>query len=397
MTPADPPEPGPDALQAALDQRHLSEMALNEAQRLGQVGSWQWHIASDTLWSDQLYRILGLDPQLAPPGYEAQARFYTAESWQRLQQAVTHCLQSAEPYVLDMAYVRPDGDTGWLEARGEAVRANARAPITMLRGTVTEITARRELHRARFQRDAAEDASRNKTLFLSQMSHELRTPLNAVLGFAHLMRNDSDLSAKHQRWAQLIHQAGQHMQALVQDLLDLSGAELGRISVNNQPQDLTALMQTCLTHCTLAADSAGITLHDGLGDAPALQVLADGQRLRQVIANLLSNAIKYNRPGGRVTVTAAARPDGMVHLTVADTGVGLSAAQIARAGGLFDRLGAEQTAVQGTGVGLALSTRLLALMGGQLLIDSELDIGSRFTAVLPQAGFRPPPPAATAT
>ncbi|MBC7995365.1 MAG: PAS domain-containing protein, partial [Rhizobacter sp.] len=203
-----------------------SEIALHEAQRLGQIGGWVWDLPTDTtVWSEELYAILGCDPTKPPPLGDEHGKLYTLQSWEALRAAVRRALKTGAPYGVEVEYRRPDGSMGWLEARGEAVR-NEAGEIVKLRGVVMEITNRRQIEEARRQRDVAEAASHNKTQFLSRVSHELRTPLNAVLGFAQLSQMDETLSPKHRQWAGVIMSSGQHMLDLIEDILDLSGAEL---------------------------------------------------------------------------------------------------------------------------------------------------------------------------
>ena len=362
-----------------------SEAALREAQRLGQIGSWEWDVATGlTTWSDQLYAIFGYDPAEPPPqpSVHDRAQIYPPESMARLQPAVQRTLQTGAPFALELEYRRRDGTSGWIEARGEAVRDADGRPVK-LRGTVHEITLRREMQEARLQRDVAEAASRNKTQFLSRVSHELRTPLNAILGFAQLCENDASLGPKHREWARHIRSGGQHMLDLIDEILDLSGAELGHTRVNCEVTDLAELVRRCMEQLSQMAQDSQLQFDDRLPQAP-LRVMADPLRVRQVIQNLLSNAIKYNRPGGTITLSAEPRGES-VALHVQDSGIGLNASQLARLFTPFDRLGAEATGVQGSGIGLALSRKLVELMGGRIDVRSEAGVGSVFTVELPAA------------
>jgi len=363
--------------------RH-SEAALLEAQRLGQIGSWEWEVEPDIItWSAELYEIFGCDPTLLPPRYAEHAKLYTTESWEKVGKAVSRALETGQPYTLELEYHRPGGGTGWVEARAEAVRDDTGA-VVKLHGTVLEITVRREAQDARLQRDLADAASRNKTQLLSRASHELRTPLNAVLGFAQLCEIDPALPAKHREWAGVIKQSGQHMLNLVEDMLDLSSAELGEMRVARTELDLGELVRAGLPQHALLAEQAQVRLLDQLPRGQALRVMADPQRVRQVVDNLLSNAIKYNRVGGSVALSASVQ-GAMVELRVEDAGTGLSAAQLQRLFTPFDRLGAEATGIKGTGMGLALTKRLVELMGGQIRVESQPSTGSVFTVALPAA------------
>jgi PAS domain S-box-containing protein len=250
---------------------------------------------------------------------------------------------------------------------------------------IRDITARRqiesELSRARQIEHAA---SRAKTAFLSNMSHELRTPLNAVIGFAQLLETGQagPLTAKQRDYVDYIHQGGHHLLQLVNEVLDLSTIEAGRLKLSIEPigaREALALVQRGLM--PLAA-KAGVELilrpTDGLADA-----LADKVRLHQCLTNLVSNAIKYNRPGGTVILDARTVPDGRIQYSVTDTGGGIPKERQNELFQPFQRLGAEHTHVEGTGLGLALTQRLVEAMGGTVDFSSEPGRGSRFWIELP--------------
>ncbi len=234
-------------------------------------------------------------------------------------------------------------------------------------------------------RDEAERANRAKSEFLSRMSHELRTPLNAILGFGQLLELDL-AEPKPRGQVQQILDAGRHLLALINDVLDLSRIDAGQFAVRPEPVALPPLVADALALMQPQAQARGIELQ-GLdpADGPAgCAVQADRTRLRQVLLNLLSNAIKYNRPQGRVTVSVEACGP-RCRLVVADTGPGLAPEQQARLFVPFERLDAAQSAVEGTGIGLALSRRLVEMMDGRIGVDSVPGQGCRFWVELPRA------------
>ncbi len=370
--------------QRALDLLRRSEAGMREAQRLGQIGSWEWDMASGrTTWSDQLYAIFGHDPSQPPPPADAgRADIYPPDSLATVQAAVACALKTGRAFKIEVEYFRRGGGGGWIEARGEVV-LGADGRSIGLRGTVTEITVRREMQAAQVERDVAEAASRNKTQFLSRVSHELRTPLNAILGFAQLFEIDLGLDPKHRAWGGLIRSSGQHMLDLIDEILDLSSAELGQLRMAAVRMDLAEVVRGCLVQLSQVAEPAQVRLVDSL-PAHVLAVTADARRVRQVVHNLLSNAIKYGRPGGRVTVSARVG-GGEVALRVQDDGIGMDPSQLQRLFTPFDRLGAEASTVQGSGLGLALSRRLVELMGGRIEAQSQPGEGTLFTVTLPAA------------
>ncbi|MDE2394266.1 MAG: hypothetical protein KGL43_03170 [Burkholderiales bacterium] len=246
-------------------------------------------------------------------------------------------------------------------------------------------------------RREAEIASTAKSAFLTSMSHELRTPMNAILGFSELLLLEA-LPPRQRAAAGSIHRAGQHLLALIDDLLDLSRIEAGRLTVERAPVRVDAVLREALGYVEPLLQARRIRVVDALPGGAC--VLADPTRLRQVLVNLLSNAAKYNRDDGRVVVDAVAS-EGRLRLRVADTGRGIAPAQIGKLFNIFERLGAEDSGVDGMGVGLALSHQLTALMGGKLGVESRLGEGSTFWIDLPvaeeakePAADRPPPPQA---
>jgi signal transduction histidine kinase/ActR/RegA family two-component response regulator len=232
-------------------------------------------------------------------------------------------------------------------------------------------------------RDEALTATQAKNAFLSSTSHELRTPLNAVLGFAQLLQL-SDLSEEDQDSVVRILAAGQHLLALINELIDIARIESGEFSLSVEPVAVQPVAEeTCQLMAPLAADRS-ITISQ---DCPwaGLAVNADRQRLRQILVNLISNAIKYNRHGGTVTLTCQAAGPDQVSLAVADTGPGIPAADLDRIFDPFERLGAERGAIEGTGIGLPLARAFAEAMKGHLTVASAPGEGTTFIVTMPRA------------
>ena len=244
---------------------------------------------------------------------------------------------------------------------------------------VTENTVRRGLE-AQFKQamHAAEKANQAKSEFLSRMSHELRTPLNAILGFAQLIESGTPppTSTQKQNLDQIL-KGGWYLLALINEVLDLSLVESGRMVLSNEPISVPAIMQECKTMIEPQAAEHGIALSFAAQDLSAY-VLADRIRIKQVMINLLMNAIKYNRSGGHVTVSSELRPDNQLRISVRDTGVGMTTEQQSQLFQPFNRLGQENGNEEGTGIGLVVTKRLVELMGGKIGVQSTLDVGSEF-------------------
>ena len=216
-----------------------------------------------------------------------------------------------------------------------------------------DVTQRKRAEAARRDAEAAERASRAKSQFLARMSHELRTPLNAMLGFTQLLEHDGAdrLDRLQRERLGRIRSAGDHLLALIDEVLDLSALEAGSLPLALQPIELDPVLDEVRQWLAPLAAQAGVALQVAATQA---WVRADARRLRQVLANLISNAIKYNRRGGRVALRAQrARVDGVAgwELAVLDTGRGLSAEQQSHLFEPFNRLGAERDGIEGRGIG----------------------------------------------
>ncbi|HEX4598149.1 MAG TPA: ATP-binding protein [Burkholderiaceae bacterium] len=247
--------------------------------------------------------------------------------------------------------------------------------------------ALREAERARL---VAEEATRAKDDFLSRMSHELRTPLNAILGFAQIVLGDpaQPLSDPQRRRVAHIETAGWHLLAMIDDLLDLSRIEAGTFRLSIEPIALDLAIDETMTMLSSAAGQQGVVVRAQI-DPAASRVLADGTRLRQVLANLVSNAIKYNVRGGTVTIVARPADHDDVRITVADTGHGMSPPQLSELFQPFNRLGRDAGPAEGTGLGLVVAKRLVEVMKGRIDVNSVEGRGSTFSVTLPAAHADP--------
>jgi signal transduction histidine kinase/CheY-like chemotaxis protein len=262
---------------------------------------------------------------------------------------------------------------GAADELGRLANSLVRAEKLLVRRT-TELTA---------ARDEAVTATQAKNAFLSSTSHELRTPLNSVLGFAQLLQM-SDLGPEDREAVERILAAGRHLLALINELIDIARIESGEFSLSVEPVSVRPVVEeTCQLMTPLAAERS--IMIDQPSPPGGLAVSADRQRLRQILVNLVSNAIKYNRAGGSVRISCQAAGPDQVSLMVTDTGPGIPAADLERIFNPFERLGAERTAVEGTGIGLPLARAFAEAMRGHLLAASVPGEGTTFTITLPRS------------
>jgi signal transduction histidine kinase/response regulator RpfG family c-di-GMP phosphodiesterase len=252
---------------------------------------------------------------------------------------------------------------------------NSKGGVAVVRDiTLTKVTE----DALRQAKEEAERANRAKSEFLSRMSHELRTPLNSILGFAQLLAL-ADLSTQYQENVQQILKGGYHLLELINEVLDLARVEAGRLSLSLEPVQIQTAVKEALDLVRPIANRQNIKLSaDFSAGADRYYVQADRQRLKQVLLNLLSNAIKFNGSNGMVVMRFEPAANDRLRIEVADTGCGIDEEGLKRIFTPFERLGADRNAIGGTGLGLALSKRMIEAMGGAVGVESTVGVGSRF-------------------
>ncbi len=329
--------------------------------------------------SQACQQILGLARDASPEQLAAGLHPDDGPGWQRALDVLT-----SEPgRGLDRRVRIAHADGHWvtLHARGRAIVTEAgtvEGAVIVARDVSDEITFEEQLSDAV---QASELANRSKSQFLSRMSHELRTPLNSVLGFAQLLAME-DLEPAQSEAVSHIVRGGLHLRDLIDEALDVSRIETGRLDLTLQSVAVDLVVSDAVNLARPLAERAGITIDVDLSELQGAFALADRQRLLQVLLNLLSNAIKYNHSGGRVELNGEFPGAGRLRIHVTDTGQGIPGDRVHRVFDAFDRLGAEHTRVEGTGVGLTLSKQLVENMGGTISVSSQLGSGSTFTVEL---------------
>ena len=231
-------------------------------------------------------------------------------------------------------------------------------------------------------KDEAEYANHAKSKFLSSMSHELRTPLHVILGFSQLieMQARDDITKKNSQ--EIIH-AGNHLLELINEILDLSKIESGNVELTIENHCFNKIINYTLAMIKPLADKHAIQIDDKISSLPDINITVDEMRFKQVLLNMLSNAIKYNSENGKVIIDCSLTEGNMLHLSVTDTGEGLTPEQQSHLFKPFERVGAEGSHIEGTGLGLVISKDLIELMGGTIGAESEVGKGSRFWIQVP--------------
>ncbi|MFC1673747.1 ATP-binding protein, partial [Pseudomonadota bacterium] len=365
----------------------ISEARLANAQRIAKVGNWQWDIEANALWwSDEIYRIFGLNSESFEITYAAFLAHIHPDDRDLVSQAMDRALHHSEPYNIDHRIVTKNGFEKVVHEQGEVKYGADGKPVQMV-GTVQDITDRKHMEDALVWAKAeAEEANMAKSKFLSSMSHELRTPLNAILGFGQLLELKQDsLDEKQQESVRQIIKGGKHLLTLVNDVLDFARIESGDLALTVEDVSVDDVVGDCLTLSQPSAAEYKIDLVSERVCADFPMVRADRDRFKQVLLNILSNAIKYNREGGKVRLACALKDDVMLHISVSDTGRGIAPQHHDKVFQAFNRLGAESSDIEGTGIGLSICKDLMDKMNGTIGFESTEGVGSIFFIELPLA------------
>lgn len=397
---AEAEQAGRAALQRLLTERDAALADLQQAQWLGRIGHWTWARASDRLvCAAVVHDVLEWPPGRDDlHGRDLQSRLPPAD-WVAVRSAMRQALAIGTPYRFQLALLLPSGQPRWVDIQG-AAPINTDGGRQNLHGTLQDVTIRHLAQQAALDQRSRFMALRAKNELLAKVSHEMRTPLNAVLGFTELLALDSQVQAlppAREKLA-LIHGAAQHLQVMIDDVLDLAQVQAGRLRLAPAALPVAPLVDESLRWLATLAEQRQVTVRRSEID-PDWHVQADRNRLRQVLLNLLRNAIQYNHADGDVSVqvqhlSASSAAAGQVRIAVHDTGPGLTEAQLGELFTPFNRIGPQADANDGAGLGLSVSHALVEAMGGQLQVTSTPGQGSVFAVCLPVGaaapGKRPP-------
>jgi PAS domain S-box-containing protein len=334
-----------------------------------------------TFVSRNIERLFGHSEDAAlSPGF--LTRHIHPDDLPYVQAALNRVSSDATEEAIEYRFRHGDGSYRWLSTAG-VPELGSFGDTTAILCYGLDVDDRHQAEEAqRKAAEAADSANRSKSEFLSRMSHELRTPLNAVLGFGQLLELD-DLTEDQRESVDQILKGGRHLLDLINEVLDISRIETGQIALSPEAVPASEIINEAVDLIRPLAEQRSIQIVVDRSGGSDCYVFADRQRAKQILLNLLSNAVKYNRTRGTVAISCEPSGDACVHIAVADTGRGIAAERLGRLFTPFDRLGAEETDIEGTGIGLALSKRLASAMSGTLTANSTLGQGSTFFLELP--------------
>ncbi len=376
-------------VEAALRESEARQVRIIQA---SSDGIWEWYADRGGFhFSHRCWELLGyedLDDVLTQgeDRLKIWRRHIYPPDLSKFDNALREHLAGHDAFDIEYRLVSCTGEVRWIRGRGRAVFDESGQPL-MMSGSNMDITeVKRAEERVIQAKEQAEKANQAKSAFLSSMSHELRTPLNAILGYTQLFEYDGNLSGPQISNMREIRKAGEHLLQLINDVLDLAKIESGKMTVSLEPVLVSRVIAECFTLVQPQADARGIRLYVSLQDQESAYVVADHVRLKQALLNLLSNAIKYNQVGGEVEVRLEALPMERLRILVRDTGRGIPQERQGEVFQPFNRLSAENSTIEGSGVGLVITKQLVEMMQGKLDFTSVAGVGTNFWIDLPTAG-----------
>jgi len=362
-----------------------NEEIMREMSAMAHIGAWNFDPQTGLgTWTEEVARIHEIDPS-APPSVERGLEFYPGEYRPKIEAAVKEIIATGQGYDLELELVTARGTRKWVRTIGRARQQDGR--VVEVHGALQDITELKTAEQMRLAKDAAEAANQAKSEFLATMSHEIRTPMNAILGYTNLLRRDATLPPEVRQKLDTVNRSGEHLLTLINNILELSKIEAGRLPVRAIAFDLFGLLEDLERLYRTAADNKRLALVFRRAPGLPRQIRADQEKLHRILANLLDNAIKFTSQG-QVELHArleAVGTGGEARLVVevSDTGLGIAPDELPRLFQKFEQTSSGRAARIGTGLGLAISHQCARLLGGDLTVRSEPDQGTVFHLELP--------------
>ena len=366
-----------------------AEKVLNKAQELGNIGHWYLDLITNNLtWSDETYRIFGLQPQEFDATYEAFVERIYPDDRDAVNGAYTNSLEVDEPYQIEHRVIRKNGEVRYVIERCEHFHSQDGKIIGSI-GTVLDITERKLNENALLEaKNKAESSSLAKSSFIASMNHELRTPLNAILGFSNQMSRDESLSQKYQKYLGIINNSGKHLLGMINDILDISKIEAGEMKVENSTFNLFEMVDSITDLMSFEAKSKKLQCKYNKDEDVPKYIVSDSGKIKQVLFNIIGNAIKFTNEGTVIISISAQKIKNrdnfrVINIEVSDTGCGIEELMLDEIFKPFVQNDGFKKVEGGTGLGLSISKNILDLLGGEIVVESKVGEGTTFSILFP--------------
>ncbi|MDC9728132.1 MAG: PAS domain-containing protein, partial [Methyloprofundus sp.] len=348
---------------------------------------WDWNIKTGEFIVNSTYaKMLGYTANELSPHIDTWVQSVHPDDLEQAQNTLQDYLSGKiNQYQVELRLLCKNNTWKWVNCRGKIIDKDKSGQALSMTGFHSDISARKMMEAQLVkEKQLAEQANQAKSDFLSSMSHELRTPLNSILGFAQLLESapDEPLSSEQQENVSYILSSGNHLLNLINDILELSAIEAKKVDINLEPQPLAYTISDAISLLSPVAQKSGIKINYAPDDLN-LTVLADATKLKQVIINFISNAIKYNKEQGSITISCTPQKTAHIRISVTDTGIGISSQNQKKLFTAFNRLGQENSNIEGTGIGLLVTKDLVEMMHGNIGFSSTEQQGSTFWFELP--------------
>lgn len=367
------------------------EKKLQEAEAIGHIGQWRWPVGSETIeFSNQLYKIFGIKKKSFQPTLDSINKMIHAQDEGRMIQVFQRAIIEQNDYDMDFRITRPDGEIRFIRCEGRCELDDDDDAIALY-GIMQDVTdtTKRELD-LRQAKDSVERAYAAKSQFLANMSHELRTPLNAIIGFSEMMERQllgPIGTEKYLEYISGIRESGEHLLDLISDILDMSKIEAGKYELHLEKFNVAKVIRMAVHMMEGRALDSDLKIKIDIQNEE-LNIVADRRAIMQMVLNLLSNAVKFSHHGKTIQIKLTEQEKNIT-IHVEDEGIGIPANKLANITQPFEQAETEYTRqYEGSGLGLSITKELAEIHGGQLHIDSILNVGTKVTICLPQEAKR---------